>query len=127
MFTIGRNGIITANRGDKFIVTLNINNGTELEPDYTELSEFDAVYLGVMEPNCPFEHAIITKKFTEADVQHDEEGHPFIDIVFKPTDTEYLVPGVYYYECKLLRRTSETDTDYSVDTIIPKTKLIILE
>lgn len=136
MFNIAFNGIITVNRGDSFSFPLTINFGSTLEPDAYRWSHpahlHDKIYFAVMEPNQPFETAIIKKVFTREDVDKDDQ----VIIKFKPKDTECVLPGKYYYQIKLQRFNSkklEDGTyvynldDYDVDTVIDKTQFFILE
>lgn len=51
-----------------------------------------------MEPNQPFEDAVIKKKFTSRLSTTNSSGD--LEIKFKPSDTEYLAPGKYYYAIK---------------------------
>ena len=118
MFDITRNGIITISRGDNFTINTTINVGTLLEPLLYELQSGDKVYFALMEPNQPFEHALIRKVFTKED--QDEELN--VSMNFKVEDTEYLMPGQYYSMVKLYR--AEEDL---VDTIITKTKFFIVD
>ena len=114
MFDINGNGIITVSRGDSFTINTSINIGTLLVPVYYTLEEGDKVYFALMEPNQPFEHALVRKVFTKEDQDKD------LDVVmnFSSDDTEFLMPGVYYYMVKLQRGDL-------VDTIITKTKFVI--
>lgn len=126
MFEISKNGIITVNRGDDFTINTMINIGTELEPIYYTLREHDLLYFAIMEPNRPFEHAIVRKMYTYED--QDEET---LNVVmnFVPEDTEFLVPGNYYYMVKLRRYESgeSGEEKYLVDTIINKRKFILVD
>ena len=125
---IANNGIITMYAGDYFEAPLFLNVGYGCCPVRYQLQEGDKVYFGIMEPNQPFTHAIVRKVLTVADL--NRYGDPVV--ILRPDDTERLIPGLYYYEVKLLRtRTedsedSEEETEY-IDTIISKTKLYILE
>lgn len=123
MFNITYNGIITVTRGDSFTLPLLLNFGTNLEPIHYQLTDRDIVYFGVMEPNQPFENALIRKRYTIKDV--DEYGH--VVIKFRPQDTQCVLPGKYYYQVKLQRFNSEDPTDYDVETVIDKTQFFILE
>lgn len=123
MFNIAFNGIVTINRGDSFSFPLVINTGTTLEPLIYSLSQTDNVYFAVMEPNQPFENALIKKKLTFNDC--DENGN--VIVRFRPQDTQCVLPGKYYYQVKLQRFNSEDPTDYEVDTIIEKTLFWIME
>jgi len=123
MFNIAFNGIITVNRGDSFSFPLTINFGTSMDPLNYGLRQNDRVYFAVMEPNQPFETALIKKVFTQADVNENNE----IMIKFKPKDTLCVLPGKYYYQIKLQRFNSDDPEDYDVDTVIDKTQFFILE
>ena len=54
------------------------------------------VYFGVMEPNQPFECAIIRHTYLPEDF--DSEGNLVIKL--QPYETELLSEGLYYYEIK---------------------------
>jgi hypothetical protein len=124
-FNIADNGIITINRADTFKTTIFVNLGTKLNPVRYILQGNDRLYFGLMEPGQYFEHAILKKVMTPADVD-PETGD--VNFSFKMADTEWLHPGVYYYEIKLLIASEDSDSDdEEVDTIVPKTKFIILE
>lgn len=123
MFNIAYNGIITVNRGDSFSIPLVINFGTNLEPLQYKLKGKTFVYFAVMEPNQPFESALIRKTFTADDT--DDRGN--VIIKFRPQDTQCVLPGKYYYQVKLQRFNSEDPEDYEVDTVIDKTLFYILE
>ena len=125
MFDISNEGIISVNRGDSFETPLFINQGTEIAPIRYELTENDELYFAVMEPNQRFESAIIRKVYT-VDSDKTEEGD--ILIKFSPTDTEYLLPGKYYYTVKLRTHTGEgeEENDYTVQTIIPQKEFYVV-
>lgn len=123
MFNMAYNGIITVNRGDSFEVPLSLNFGSSLFPDHYIMNNRSVVYVAVMEPNQPFENALIKKKYTYEDM--DEYGN--ILIRFKPQDTQCVLPGKYYYQVKLQRFRSDDPDDYDVDTVIDKTLFYIVE
>lgn len=66
-------------------------------------------------------------------VGHDYFG--YYQLRFESKDTEHVMPGVYYYETKLSRLEDGYDFSESgeptpatrVDTIVPKTKFIVLD
>lgn len=118
MFNISRNGIISINRGDNFTINVFVNIGTVLEPMQYKLQGEDKLYFALCEPNQPFECALIRKVFTEENLDADNN----IDMNFIPEDTEHLLPGTYYYTIKLYRAAEDL-----VDTIINKTKFIIMD
>lgn len=128
MLDISKNGIITVNRGDTFTTILFINVGSLMEPVRYKLRAGDKLYLGVCEPNQPFECAVIKKVFTNADLNEDND----VIVKFKAEDTENILPGVYYYEAKLFvcyKAETETEPEQpeTINTVVPKTKFIILE
>ena len=142
MLSISQNGIISMSKGDSWKTSIFINLGTALEPSPYNLEEGDHVYFGVMEPNQPFKDALVCKKLGAADrtpkagEEEDADGDGFVDgyvdLYFDGKDTEHLIPGIYYYEVKLLRPAAdkgalERGITESVDTIIPRTKFIIME
>ena len=92
MYNITKNGIITVNRGDSFTISLPLNVGTPFNPEYYRLGEDDEVYFGLMEPNQPFEFALVRKIFTK-----DNQTGDVLNMSFRPEDTEKLLPGRYYY------------------------------
>lgn len=117
---ISLNQIITLNRGDTFSAPLTINVGNQFETIRYVLGDNDKVYLGVMEANQPFEHAIIRQTYTKDDANEDGD----IVINFDANDTLCLLPGTYYYEIKLEH---ESEGKAKVDTIVPKRKLFLVD
>lgn len=120
MFTISKNGFVSITRGDSFKAPLFINGGTAMCPARLTLSRYpDAnLYVGIMEPHQIFEEAIIRQIYTSK-----SEINRYGDVLIKlrPEETEYLLPGKYYYEVKL------DIGDGVLDTIIPKTEFFILD
>lgn len=96
MINISNNGFISMHRGDTFTVPLFINQGTKEDPIrlYIQQHPSAEVFLGVMEPNQPFECALIKKRFTPS---HDVNQYGDLVISFKDTDTLSVLPGLYYY------------------------------
>lgn len=96
MINISNNGFISMHRGDTFTVPLFINMGTKEDPIRLYMSQHPnaEVFLGIMEPNQPFEQALIKKRFTASN-----EFNQFGDLVvsFKDIDTLNILPGLYYY------------------------------
>lgn len=99
MVNISNNGFISVHRGDSFKVPLFINEGTKDDPVrlYIKNHPQASVYLGVMEPNQRFEEAIIKKRYS-SDSSITSSGDLYVK--FRPSDTEYLLPGLYYYSVK---------------------------
>ena len=122
MFKITSNGIITVNRGDSFELPIQLETGHAMSPINYSLRPDDVIYLGIMEPNQPFETAIVRKKFTYEDL--DKDGN--INIRFWPNDTVCLLPGKYYYQVKIQTKDVPTGR-YDVETIIDKTLFYIQE
>ena len=121
MFNVSKNGIITITRGDSFALDVFVNLGTELEPIPYLMGPGDILCFALMEPNQPFEHALIRLVFTEDD--ETEEG--VVSMQFPGEMTEFIVPGNYYYEIKLVRP-QEGSYDL-IDTIVSKTKITIID
>jgi len=123
-FDITKNQIITVTRGDTFSMLFYINLGDWIDPIIYDMQEGDRVYLAIMEPNQPFEHAIVRKMFTCDDFDYEEHA---VNINFKSTDTEYLMPGPYYYMIKLVRPGEESGDGEQIDTLVSKTKMFIID
>ena len=122
MFNISSNGIVTVNRGDSFELPLILNIGSSINHQAYVPTEEDTIFIGIMEPNQPFETALIRKVATSADV--DEYGH--VVVRFWPEDTECVLPGKYYYQVKL-RTFDSAHQRYDVETVIDKTLFYIQE
>ena len=122
MFNIASNGIVTVNRGDSFEFPVTLNIGTSIDREEYVLTGSDVLYMGIMEPNQPFETALIRKKFTPD--QLDEDNN--IKIRFWPEDTVCVLPGKYYYQLKL-QTIDEATGRKDVETVIDKTLFYIEE
>ena len=120
MFTISGNGIIQLNRGDSVSMPLFINKGTNMRPIRYKISENPStkVYFGVMEPNQPFENALIRKTFS-SESKINSNGDLIIELA--SYETENILPGKYYYQVKVLFE------DGNVSTVIPKTLFYIVD
>jgi hypothetical protein len=114
--------IIRINRGDTFQKPLFINCGTFLNPIRYEIQGNDKVYFGVMEPNHYWEQSILKQCYTPED-EKTNEGDLIIKIC--PEETEYLIPGTYYYMIKLVRYNDDNET-VEVKTVVPATLFVIL-
>lgn len=121
MLDISNEGIVSITRGDTFSSPLFINCGTELRPMRYNLKSYDTLYFAVMEPNQPFECAIIKKVYTEED-EKTTEG----DIILRlnPSDTELLLPGKYFYTVKL--KSQLIGGEPIVQTVVPERAFFIL-
>ena len=120
MLSISNNGFISLTRGDSFSVPLFINRGTICHPVRYEIAKHPEahVYFGVMEPNQPFEKALIRKKY-DSNSYITQEGD--LVIILEPKDTLNILPGKYYYSVKV------DYGDGTVDTIIPSTEFYIMD
>lgn len=122
MFKISSNGIITVNRGDSFELPISLQTGDAMNPVKYTLQQGDVIYLGIMEPNQPFETAIVRKKFEYT--QLDENNNIYIR--FWPNDTVCLLPGKYYYQVKI-QTYDVKNNKWDVETVIDKTLFYIQE
>ena len=115
--------VITMSRGDSIEFPLFINEGPVWAPIQYDLSEYDSIYLGIMEIGQCFEHAIV-KKIFNCYSDKDEDGDLLIKL--NPIDTMHLRPGKYYYTIKM--RTIDPDTldTKCVQTIVPDTLFYII-
>ena len=120
MFNIASNGIVTVNRGDSFVLPIVLRSGNTMLNELYKLTPQDTLYIGIMEPNQPFETAILRKKVTYDDISEDN-----IEVFFKSEDTCCLLPGKYYYQVKLETKDSSGIT--YVETVIDKTLFYIKE
>ena len=112
---------VRVSRGDTCDIEVVINQGTAMDPFRYDLQPNDEIYFGLMEPNQPFEYAILKKKLTYDDVIDNQQ---FIHL--EPKDTLCLLPGLYYYQIKV-RIYDAVNQRYIVNTIIPKTQFWIEE
>ena len=116
MGSISNNGIITLMRGDSFTHPIKINIGNKLYPKYYRLNSTDRLYFALMEPNQAFEDAVLKKVFDFTSPQ-DVDGNTLL--ILKPTDTEKLLVGKYYYMIKL--RSVDAFGQEMVKTIVSPT------
>lgn len=150
-FNISPNGIIILSRGDTFTAPISVDMGTPVEPllykmeahytddqgqerDPSELTpeekeawyDGDVLYFGLMEPNQRFEDALVKKTYKADDMDPIART---VDLEFDAEDTEYLLPGNYYYQVKLYRAPSSSwsGNKKHIETIISKTKFVIME
>ena len=121
MFSVSENGIVTVNRGDSFELPITLNIGSSMNYEEYYLQPCDTIYLGIMEPNQPFETAIVRKKFTLSDMT---DG--VVKFCFWPEDTVCLIPGKYYYQVKIATVDSKTKRT-NVKTLVDKTLFYIQE
>lgn len=121
-YLIKKNKVITVTRGDYFSFSVELKKGRFPNEEVYVLSDDDVLFFGLMEPNQPFEKAILKKQFHYDD--YDVEGGT-LKIVINPEDTIGLIPGVYYYQIKVLYKDDGGTTH--VDTVVQKTKFIIVD
>jgi hypothetical protein len=122
MFNISSNGIVTVNRGDSFEFPVLLQLGNSMSPLTYQLQDKDKVYIGIMEPNQPFEDALIKKVCTAA----DQDMYGYVVAQFQPLDTLYVLPGKYYYQIKLQTINQRTG-QYDTETMVDKTLFYIQE
>ena len=120
MFRVSPTKIIEITRGDSFLYPLFINIGTEMYPERYLLKDDDVVYFAVMEPNQRFEDAILKKVYTAAD---EETADGDVLIKLDSMDTQYLLPGKYYYTIKV----KFSDSKLPIQTIIDNREFWILD
>ena len=120
-FIQSNSSIITHHRGDTLYQPIFINMGTYTRPSRYSLQPGDILYFGLMEPNTYFEYSILKKHF-----DYNSPKNAFGDtiLMLEPQDTEFLIPGTYYYEVKL-QQFDINGKEY-VSTIIPKTLFYII-
>ncbi|WP_300924506.1 hypothetical protein [uncultured Clostridium sp.] len=117
MIDIAQNNRISVVRGDSFSVPLFLNQGTDVKPIRYRLQESDEVYLAIMEPNQPFEDALVKKVFTNKDLNN----HGDIKLEINHDDTRCLEPGKYFYQIKARLYDREKEK-FDINTVIPKTE-----
>ena len=122
LYVAKNNRVITMTRGDYFSFDVMIKSDNQWDDSIYVLSEGDILFFGLMEPNQPFEKAILKKQFGYDD--YDVEGGT-LKVVLIPEDTIELIPGTYYYQIKILYKDEIGDTH--IDTIVQKTKFIIVD
>lgn len=100
-------------RGDSYTAPIHINIGDKLNPRLYKLQPTDKLYFGLMEPNQAFEDAVLKKTFDVFSPQ-DADGNTLL--MLKPSDTERLLVGKYYYMIKL--RTVDAFGQDAVRTVV---------
>lgn len=123
MVSIDKNNIITMTRGDTFSTPLFINSGKALSPIRYTLVEGDEVFLALMEPNQPFEKAILKKRYDYENLN----DHGDVVIKIEHNDTRCLLPGKYFYQIKAKIHDETSEDGYRVNTVVNKTIWNILE
>ena len=127
MISISPNHIIEINRGDDASFAFRVPFwGAGVDDEQYVLKEGDTLYVGIMEPNSSFEHALVRKAYTSAD--NDENGD--VTISLASNDTICLLPGTYYIQAKLKRLEGKDDSGsdaYSIGTVLGKSKFVVLD
>ena len=128
MLQVSTNNIVTMTRGDTVSIPLdlfyNVEDRLYNSPYY--INVYDKVAFAIMEPNQRFEDAIVKKIYTYDDLQSDGT----INVNLISADTEFLLPGDYYYTVKILKKSVEeptADSTGSVETVIQKTRFTIVD
>lgn len=116
-YIINKNNVITINRGDYAEFKFKFKVGKFPYDHDLIVNDGDILFFGLMDPGVHFEHALLKKEYTSNFI--NDEGY-FI-LTLESDDTLELVPGVYYYEIKLL------DINAHITTLIQKTKFIIVD
>lgn len=122
MFNVDVSGRITLTRGDTASPPLFLNKGTDLKPLRHILQDGEEVYFAIMEPNQPFECAIVKKLLTKDNL--NKYGDVVINI--EHDDTRLLLPGKYFYQIKASIYNSEKDK-YEINTVVQKTEFTLEE
>lgn len=120
MYHVDKNNVITINRGDYLKFPVALWTGTFPKREQIILEEGDLVYFGLMHPNEPFERAFVKREYTKDDVNSNGD----LEIVLYPEDTLELYPGTYYYALKAIY---EVDGEPIVDTLVQKTRFIVVD
>lgn len=136
MIQISNNNQIIMTRGDSDIIPVHLYYG--MERDYLTnntyyINKNDKVFFAIMEPNQHFEDAIVKKVYLIKDCgskTYDKQSGTLY-VRLDSSDTEWLVPGDYYYQVKLLKKKAfdenQPDNEGRPDTVIQKTKFIIVD
>lgn len=105
---------------NSYITSNSMLNGVEQTQDNYIIG--DRVYFALMEPNQPFEQAVVKKVYTSENL--NENGDVVIEL--NPEDTVCLVPNNdYYYQIK--SKFIDEQGRVNVNTVTPKTIFIIEE
>ena len=84
-------------RGDTFELSLPLNSGTRENFIKYVLQPEDFLYIGIMKPGQPFEHAEV-RLALNAWCKTDANGYPVFEI--SANDSALLDPGKYYMSIK---------------------------
>jgi len=107
--------IFMLNRGDTLKYTYVL-------PETYSYTEGDRLYFGVTLPKQPFEEALIRKSYSLTNEDKREgDNRYFKEIKLEAEETRLLPPATYYYSIKVRKANRD------VETLVNKTKLIIIE
>lgn len=120
MFAKVMNGIINHYRGDTLSTPIYIYQDNVLTATPYYIGKGDTLFFCITEPKQAFEDAIVKKVFDE---NSEKDAHGNIILNLKSTDTEYLLPGKYYYSIRLKH---EQGNSCEIKTILPPTIFNIL-
>lgn len=120
MYSIDTNNCVSIVKGDYCKFPLELYLGRFPKRQEFQLEENDTAYFGLFNSNESFDKAILKKTLTVSDC--DEYGNLWVTIL--PEDTIGLAVGTYYYEVKVLY---ESDGVEHIDTVIQRTKFIVLD
>lgn len=115
MYHVYKNNVVSVVRGDYLELRIPLIQGRFPFQKKIEIHDGDTLFFGMTHHHEPFERAILKIPYTKEDL--NSEGD--LLVVIEPEDTIHMLPGVYYYEVKLLTE------DSKITTIIPKSKFII--
>lgn len=133
MIKIGTNQKILFTRGDADVLSLRLVYEDSLNNIAYFPQRNDKIFFAIMEPNQSFEDAIVKKSYIIKDLDDKEydSGLGILHIRLESYETEFLTPGRYYYQVKLLKKDIFDDTQEdgmgSVETVIPKTSFDIAD
>lgn len=91
-------GEIYITRGDNGEFSLCLEVGNNMDSVEHTLKEGDNLYLGIEEPNQPFENAVVKKVINLSNSLLDKNKN--LIVTLEPDDTICLMPGTYFYEIK---------------------------
>ncbi len=106
--------IFMLNRGDTLLYTYVL-------PETYDYTEGDRLYFGVTLPKQPFEDALLRKSYSISNDDKSEDDRYFKEIKLEAEETRLLPPATYYYSIKVRKANRD------VETLVNKTKLIIIE
>ena len=122
MLNISRSGNISISRGDTFKVPLFIDCSKDIFNSIRfPMQEGDEIYFYLIEPNTSSRFPLVKQ------IYHKEDTNDNGDVVIKfvHDDTDWIVPGTYYYEIKVRRKLKKGFEDALV-TVATRRKFIVM-